>query len=361
MKNKFAHGGNIYEAMRKTGGEWLDFSANINPLGLSLEVKSAIEQAIPFIIHYPDSAGTALRQSLSEKYGIGEKNIVLGNGAVELLYVLCQLKRPRRVLIPSPAFNEYERAASAAGAKINYLPLDEKDGFKFSLEILEKNFNGEDMLFWGNPCNPTGILLTLAELEKIAAFTKSHSCYFVIDQSFIDFREDYEKYSAHCLIEKYPSVMVLHSLTKFYAIPGLRLGFASLNEDDASKMEMLKDQWNVNSLAQAAGEAALKDTDYQARSYRKTAENRQYLWSRLKEFPSLKTYEPTVNFILVRLLSGAINAVKLAEKMRSQHILIRDCSNYPALSDEYVRFAIKNKADNDRLLAALAKILEEVE
>lgn len=359
MLKQFEHGGNIYEFMRSdNNGKWLDFSANINPLGLSEKVYQAITAAMPNIIHYPDIAADELKNELEREYGLKKENIILGNGAVEILYILCNLKRPSRVLLAAPAFNEYERSARAVGAAVDYLYLTPENSFQMNSGLLEQYFSNQQIFFWGNPNNPTGTLLSYDTLEEMADFTMRRNCLFVIDQSFIDFRNDYKQYTAHQLIKKYSNVIVLHSLTKFYAIPGLRLGFASASDALIAEMELGKDQWNVNSLAQAAGVAALQDKEYQISSRRELAENLRDFCQRLQEIENIKVYTPTVNFVLVEL-TGRLTAAELRHKMAADHILIRDCSNYVGLTNKYVRFAVKTAAENEQLLQALQKHLKD--
>ncbi len=359
MKN-FAHGGDIYRAMREdNSAAWLDFSANINPLGLADSVRAAIETAVPDVVHYPDVAAAELKRELCRQYALKTENLLLGNGAVELLYLLCQLQKPRRVLIAAPSFNEYERASRAAGAAVDYLYLDETDGFSFDLERLKKAFNGQEIFFWGNPNNPTATLLSKAELARIAAYTAERDCIFVVDQSFLDFREDAALYSAHPLLKEYPNLFVLHSLTKFYALPGLRLGFASAAKGRVAKLELCKDPWNVNSLAQAAGAAALRDLAYQETSRKNLAPVMREMYRRLQSLRGIFAYAPTVNFILIRLANFLGTAAKLKQRLAKKHILIRDCANYPGLSRQYARFAVRTPDENERLLTALKEIVEE--
>lgn len=358
MSDPFEHGGNLYKIKRNSKQcQLLDFSANINPLGLSASVRQAIVAHIPAIIHYPDAEGYDLKQSIGKQYGLPIEKITLGNGAVELLYVLCHQLQPKKVLIPAPAFSEYERAARSVGAQIEYHFLSPDDGFRFDSQVFAKRLAGCDMVFIGNPNNPTGTLLTCEEIADILEAAAVSKTFVVIDESFIDFIADSEKYTAKSLLDRYDHLFVLHSLTKFYAIPGLRLGFAAANEALTAKLHLAKDPWNVNNLAQAAGIAALADENYQRLSRTYIAAESKNFYRELSKFEQFTIYQPTVNFALVDIKKTGFTAGRFKEICLREHILIRDCSNYPGLSDTYVRFAIKAAAENESLYQTLTKIL----
>lgn len=351
-QNKFIHGGNIHSFLRKTSAETkvLDFSANINPLGLSSHVKNTMLNSISDIIHYPDPECYFLKKIISEFYQINIKKIIVGNGAVELLYILCHVLKPNQALILAPSFSEYERAARAAHSEINYFYLSENDNFSFSSETLTKIFKDIDICFIGNPNNPTGNLIPTDEIEKILIAAKKENCYIVLDESFIDFLIDDTYYTARPLLDKFENLILLQSLTKFYAIPGLRLGFAAMSEHLMKKLELAKDPWNVNVLAQKAGIAGLKDIDYQIKTRQFVQKSKDSFFNKLTSISDLKVYEPTVNFILLKILNRDIEANHLKRLLMKKNILIRDCSNYPGLTHFFVRVAVKSEAENHILL-----------
>lgn len=357
---QFEHGGNLYAAARQTGGspdDYLDFSANINPLGIPGSVRQAILSAVDSIIHYPDAEATALKQAISRQYGVTADRITAGNGAVELLYLLCHALRPRRVLIPAPAFSEYERAARAAGAAIEYHFLRPGDGFAVPLEPLIDKLAAVDMLFLGNPNNPTAVLCRRQQLERLLTAARERQVTVVVDESFLDFLPDDSAYSCRPLLASYPHLFILHSLTKFYALPGLRLGFALTDPALTARLCAGKDPWNVNCLAQAAGVAALTDQDYRSRSRRLLTGAKAALYQRLSAIPGLKAYPPAVNFILLDIAATGLTAAKLCQALLKQRILVRDCSNYPGLSPYYIRVAVKRPEENQLLLQALQTVL----
>lgn len=346
---RFVHGGNVYEPTAD-GEPWLDFSANINPLGLSPRVKEAILAHIDAAIHYPDPRARELRASLAAHYDRAPGDFILGNGAAELFYLYTFVTRPKRVLLPVPAFSEYERAAHAAGAAVSYSPLEERAGFEPDLIFLAEEAQRvrADCIVLGNPNNPTG---TLVEREAIADLAKKllpSGTRLVVDESFLDFREDEARFTVRQ--ERLPNLFLVRSLTKFFAVPGLRLGFGIGSPALLQAMEAAKDVWNVNVLAQAAGVAALADTAYQQESRALVKEEKERLSAALAALHDVKVFPPSVNFILVKL--PAKRAERLVKYLRAHHILVRDCQHYPGLTRGFLRLAVRTRAENEALLAA---------
>lgn len=357
---QFEHGGNLYAAARQTGvtvNEYMDFSANINPLGLPAGVRQSLLQSLESIIHYPDTEAALLKQAISREYHVPVETITAGNGAVELLYVLCHVLRPKRVLIPVPAFSEYERAARAAQAEIDYYFLQPETGFTVDFERVIAALSSVDMVFLGNPNNPTGVLIENGQLNRLLAAAQQHRVTVVIDESFLDFLPDDSQFTCRPLLQTYPNVFILHSLTKFYALPGLRLGFALTNPELTRQLHQAKDPWNVNCLAQIAGVAALADRDYREQSRCFLAAEQNLFFQQLTELPGLKVYPPTVNFILIDCSGTGMMAAVLRKELLTHQLLVRDCSNYPGLSPYFIRVAIKQTKQNQRLLQSLRVIL----
>lgn len=356
--NKFEHGGNIHDfAAVGEMKQIIDFSANINPLGMSETTIQAIQSQIQQLIHYPDPHGRELKTAIAKEYQIPIDTITLGNGAVELLYVLSHILKPKKVLLPVPSFSEYERAAVASGATIAYFYLSPAMNFMLDWNLLLAKLKEADLLFLGNPNNPTGNLFLVDELERCIVAAKKEHCFVVIDESFIDFRSDAELYTCRHLVQKYDNLLVLQSLTKFYAIPGLRLGFAITNPQLVAQIDLGKDPWNVNHLAQKAGVAGLADSSYKKATQEFLDKEICFLYEELCKIKFLQVYRPSVNFILLNLANTNFTAITLREKLLENHILIRDCSNYPGLTNQYVRIAVKTHPDNCILLKALHKII----
>ena len=347
----FEHGGNIYQA--SPAGGWLDFSANINPLGLSPRIRQAIAGGIDGIDQYPDPQGHQLKTALSHYYRIPCESIVLGNGAAELFYIWFHTFRPQRTLIPVPSFSEYERAAMAGGSRITFLQLRPEDGFAMPWKQLTAQCAAADCLIVGNPNNPTANLLARDDMERLVWQANQTATMVLIDESFLDFRVDREQYTAMPLVSSYDNVIVFQSLTKFYAIPGLRLGFAVVPPSLARQMEGHKDVWNVNSLAQAAGTAALQDRDWQERTRRFVTAEKDWLYQELSSIKGLRVYPPTVNFILWQVTEDNISMENVIKNLRRHRILVRSCANYPGLDDHYIRTAVRTHSENKMFLQVL--------
>ena len=354
---KFEHGGNIY-SRAPHGGKWLDFSANINPLGLAPEVTQVIQENIAGIVHYPDPQAKALKTALREHYHLPEEQLLLGNGAAELFYLLVHMVRPKRVGIPVPSFGEYQRAAEAVGADIVFSPLQAAAEFAPDIDRFKQEIENVDCIFIGNPNNPTGKLLTRAQLIEYLPFLETRGIWTVVDESFLDFLPDEEAYTVRDLTSQYKHLLVVRSLTKFYAMPGLRLGFASAHPDLVQRLERGKDVWNVNSLAQAAGVAALGLKVYHKKSREFVQAEKDWLYERLCAVNGLSPIRPSVNFILVNVEETGLSSGELTARMRGQGVLVRDCANYTGLEGrQYIRVAVRSRAENEQLLKALEAVV----
>ncbi|SFT83057.1 L-threonine O-3-phosphate decarboxylase [Selenomonas sp. GACV-9] len=350
---KFEHGGNIYHA-NGAGEGWLDFSANINPAGLSPAVRAAIAASVDDVIHYPDPAAAELKAALSKRYNVAEENLVLGNGAAELFYLFLQTVRPRRVLLPVPSFSEYERAAVAARCKVNCFALSAENEFRIDWEEFMAALTVTDCIILGNPNNPTGTLLTRNELVKLLEVIKEGPQWLVVDESFLDFLLFDSRYTVRDLVEEYPHLFVVQSLTKFYALPGLRLGFGTAAPELAGRLNAGKDVWNVNLLAQKAGVAALADLDYQQQSRQQLIDEMQRFYERINGCRGIRAFKPSVNFMLLDVSGTGLTSSEFTARLRGRGILVRDCANYTGIEDDcYVRIAIRKPEENDRLLALL--------
>ena len=236
--------------------------------------------------------------------------------------------------------------------------LNEKLDFNSPMRDIIVKIKGNDIVFIGNPNNPTGTLYTVEDIELLVEHAENNGCFVVVDESFMDFIKTSEAFSALPLVKKYHNLFVLHSLTKFYAIPGLRLGFAATQKEVLKPLYQAKDPWNVNSLAQIAGSVALDDKIYQRRGRTYTRTEINYLYEELQTISKLKVYEPTVNFILVNIAKTGFTSAQFRQKLLTYNIAIRDCANYPGLDEFYVRFAVRTREENDALIDALMEILD---
>lgn len=353
---KFVHGGDIYSADSPLG-YWLDFSANINPLGLADSVKKAIMEHIDGLVHYPDPKGRALKQAIADCCGVPVESVVLGNGAAELFYVYFHAERPAEVLLPVPSFSEYERAAHCSGAAIRYFFLREEQSFHLDFAELAEAVESCRTVVLGNPNNPTGELLSREAVEDFVSCAAEQGVDVIVDESFLDFRQDKHLYTVCDLTGKYANLLVISSMTKAFAIPGIRLGYAIAGKRMVSLLEAHKDTWNVNSLAQAAGIAALSDTSYREQTLSYTGAAAEKMYRELRDFSRLMVYRPTVNFVLINIEGYGMTSEDLTAGMKHRGILVRDCSNYPGLDNRFVRVAVRSSGENSIMLEALRECL----
>lgn len=354
---KYAHGGDIYSsdlADKKT--EILDFSANINPLGLPDGVKKALVNAVDDCINYPDPFCRKLRTAIAEKLQLaeagGEKAVYCGNGAADVLFRLFQTLKPKRTLLTAPSFSDYAKAAAASGSEIDYHYLSEENNFIVDETIIdsinEKNIN---MLVLCSPNNPTGQLVSPELLRKVLQICSEKGIYLLVDECFLDFVEEGEKYSLIPQLPLYKNLIVLKAFTKTHGIPGVRLGYClSSNEELLENVRECGQDWNVSTLAQAAGIAALAEDAYIEKSLLLLKEERKFMLQCLKEM-GMKIYGSAGDFIFFY----SSYPETMDAFLRERGILIRNCSNYPGLKQGYYRVAVKKHRHNEILCKAIMR------
>jgi threonine-phosphate decarboxylase len=358
MKTYFEHGGNVFAVARALGippSEILDFSANINPLGPAPGVRDALQAAFDSLVHYPDSDCTWLRDALAHSHGVNPSSICVANGSTELIYLLPRLVPGIRALVIAPSFSEYTRALLRDDCHVEYLILESSDGFALPKDLLEKRLHdGFDLCIIGNPGNPTGRLYPLAEIRETFQLCRAAGCLLVLDEAFMDFCEEE---SAKHMASEGDGIIVLRSMTKFYAMPGLRLGYAVGSKKIIERIASIREPWSVNTPAQAAGLASLADPEYAAATRKMMATERQHLLAGLSSIPGLRPFPSAANFILVQIVHGPA-AGELAERLVGERILIRNCANFTGLDDRFFRVAVRGRGENDRLLNALAAAMK---
>ncbi len=345
---KHIHGGNIY---RNSGA--LDFSANLNPLGMPEAVREAARRGVEASEHYPDPDCTELRAAIGKAEGVDARQVICGNGAAELIFLLAQAKRPKKALLTAPAFAEYEQALSAGGCECRFYQLLPERGFRMGEDYLEALTEDLDMAFLCNPNNPTGLLTERALLTKVLERCREKGILLVLDECFLDFLEDKASYAMGGSLAG-GGLFLLKAFTKTYACAGLRLGYG-LCADEAllDGMNELRQPWSVSLPAQMAGVAALSQTDFVKESVRYVREEREWLKRRLADLP-LILYGGSANYLFFYCGEKELSGALLREG-----ILIRDCSNYRGLGPGYYRAAVRTREENEKLLAALEKIFEE--
>ena len=344
------HGGNLRQLALAAGTEdVLDFSANLNPLGPPEWLRAVISAHVSALAHYPDPDCTALVEAAAERYGVDAQEVICGNGSAEIFSVLPRVLGRRRAVVPVPAYVDYARSAALGGMCVEPLVMGEETGFQLDFTALEKRLCAQAAVFIGRPNNPTGHVCDAAQLRSLAV--RHPGTLFVVDEAFGDFVEGFESLTR----ERPANVVVLLSLTKAFAIPGLRLGCAVADAALAARVRELLPPWSVNTLAQAVGVAALRDADYLQRTRAFVREQRGALAAELAALPGLHVYPGEADFLLVRT---AADAPALAARLLREGVAIRLCTNFEGLDARFFRVAVRTAEENARLCDALRRVLE---
>jgi threonine-phosphate decarboxylase len=365
LLERYGHGGDLMTAAELYGrSSFIDFSSNLFPYGPPLEIGARFrewiaEDGFPLIARYPDPAARKLAKLIACMHGVHEENVLVGNGAAELFDLLVQIRRPRRVGVIEPAFREYADCAKKRGIPVESLVTRRENGFLPDEWEAIRLVNRTDLVFVGSPNNPTGHLVPTSILESMAEEAGRSGSLLVVDEAFLDFVENGETVSMIRRLDHFPGLVVVRSLTKFYALAGLRLGYLVAVAATVKELKRIKTPWSVNGLAQAVGEVILEQ------SVREPFARRVFEWLKVERLRladglsalGLEVFPGQANYLLVRLSpSSGKTAPWLQEELGRRGILIRDCSMYPGLDEHYFRLAVRKPEEN----AVLLKIMEEV-
>ncbi len=352
------HGGDIYRVMEEYSlkrEEIIDFSANINPLGPPEGVLEMLRGSLEELVHYPEPRGRSLCKKLALGHGIKEDQVILGNGAVHLIYPLFQmLKRDyQRAIIVEPTFFEYRLALQSSGIQIQSHILKEERDFSLHLPSLMRLWKRKDLIILCNPNNPTGGVIPREILQEILSHLEKRESLLFMDEAFMDFLSPDE--SLIQSRESFHRLFILRSLTKFYSLPGLRMGYGI---GDTKIIQRLKERippWSMNHLAQKAALWSLDDSNFQAKTCSFIREEREYMVESLKELP-VKVFPSKSNFLLVKLESTQVESSELIRALLARGIMIRDSSSFVGLKEGFFRLAIRSREENKALLAGLKDI-----
>jgi len=343
--------------MAKKVEEILDYSANISPLGTPESVKKAIRASLDKLVHYPDPDSIELRQELALYLDIAMENIIVGNGSVELIYLLAKMIRPQKALLLHPTFSEYEFAVTSEGGEIKLLELKAENGFKINKEEVIEALDDVQMAFLCNPNNPTGCLTLKEDILAIVEAAAQKKVMMIVDEAFLDFVQGGENISVLQAVQDFDNLFILRSLTKFFALPGLRIGCGISNEKVLKKMNSLREPWTVNSLAQAAAVEALRDEEYAQEVKKVIWAEKDFLYQELGKIPGLSPYPPSVNYIFLDIRETGLTSTQIQQAMAPKGILVRNCNSYPYLGENYLRVAVRTHQENEQLLEGLKSVL----
>lgn len=367
-QNLSEHGGNIYRIAEEIGiaeSRLIDFSASINPLGISEKVKDVIKRELNSLVNYPDPDTKMLRHKIAEYHDIDPETIICGNGSTELIYLIPRALKSGMALIPAPTFSEYERACRlSAELRVESYELTEENSFKiksdeFISAITTLSFNSKlqtlnsKLAFLCNPNNPTGHLLKRDEVLAIAEAARKMKCYLVVDEAFIDF---VPKESVIQDVQENPYLIVLRSMTKFYALTGLRIGFSVFHKDVISKIRQFKEPWTVNNLAQKAAITSLEDDGYSKQTFEVMKKEKIFMEQSFGKM-GIQFFPSAINYYLLKIPpTPPLPKWGIINNLREKGILVRDCSNFRGLGSSYIRVAVKSRGDNEMLLRELSDI-----
>jgi threonine-phosphate decarboxylase len=362
VRREDVHGGNIFAAARIHGGavsRLIDFSACINALGPSKHALHAARGALRLCAHYPDLDCHVLVEKLAAHWNLDSGNFLIGNGSTELIHLLPHALSIRHAIIVGPSFSEYSRAVSLARAQVTHLRAARKNKYwppvkQILRAIRESRRNGMDALFLCNPNSPTGQVIQANEVLEIVEAAADRGIWTVVDEAFIEYCQNQSVLAAAPRKER---LIVLRSFTKFYALPGLRIGYLVGSLEAVGRVRRHQPPWSVNTVAQAAACAALEDGRHAERSLEFMQNERKYLSQSLSGVPGLSVFASETNFLLIELPSS-LPATRVTQILCRQRLLVRDCSSMAGLNKCTIRIAIRTRPQNQQLVAALRRILK---
>ena len=333
----------------------VSFSANVNPLGISPQLRQTLAERLDVITGYPDREYASLRRCIAEYVHSDPENILVGNGSTELISLFIQIEHPKKALILGPTYSEYEREVFLGGGATHYDPLKEEDDFRLNLSDFTSHLNESiDLLVICNPNNPTSSSITREEMRQILDLCKQYDIFVMTDETYVEFAENVDDITSVPLTHYYNNIIILRSTAKFFAAPGLRLGYAVTgNRDLIKSINTRKNPWTINSLAVIAGELMFSDVSYMQATRTLIAKEREAVYHFLQEQPDFKPYPPSANFILAKILRPDLTSQDLFERAIRKGMMIRDCSTFPFLNQKYIRFCFMLPEDNRRLMQCL--------
>ena len=364
-KRRFiSHGGDIWGFSRKYNiplEEVLEFSGPINFLGPSPKAMEAVKQNAKLIKFYPDPNPVEFKKEIAKYVGCGiqEKNVLLGNGSIELIYLITEiLPRGHKAVIPVPSFSEYEKATLRVSGDPIFVQLP--NDFSLDLDKIKKAVTNETKIMCiCNPHSPSGRLYSKVELLELVNFCDKKDIIFSIDENYIEFDDKSLSNTLAGVVKDYENLFVIRSVTKFYGMAGIRFGYALAAGNLIDKLESMRLPWSINGLACQVTMAAINDTQFIENTKQTIAKNRQTLTQNLSEIPGLYVYPSVTNFILVKILNRKISSTMLKETLAKERILIRDCCTFMGMDNSHFRITIRSEKDNQQLVEKIRKVLNE--
>jgi threonine-phosphate decarboxylase len=355
----YFHGGNVWEISEKYNipvDKLVDFSISTNPLGAPETALESIRQHLNLIKHYPDPDHEWLLEVLAKSAGVEPNNMIVGNGSTELIYLFNEvfLENGYEAVIPVPSFSEYKAAIERFGGSIVFLKCDASKIFQLNIEELEKTISKKTrIIFLCNPNSPTGGLYEKEDLLRIIRFAAERNVLVFLDEDYIDFVDDAKRYSMAEYVNEYNNLFVLRSLTKFFGLGGIRIGFGIGSPELVEILKNIRMPWSVNSLAMFATAAAVKDTEFIKNSRLLVSQSRKEMLKMFKSIPWLKVYPSETNFLLIQIMRDDLTSTQLRELLAKKGLLIRDCKDFDGLDNRFFRVTVRRPEENKKLIEQL--------
>ncbi|MEG0904543.1 MAG: histidinol-phosphate transaminase [Lachnospiraceae bacterium] len=339
--------------------EIISFSANVNPLGISSKFRESLVENIDRVNTYPDRNYSTLRSELGAYCHTLAEHIIVGSGATELISMFIHGIHPQKSMILNPTYSEYGRELELIGSEVTSFLMDIKQDFRPDIgQLCNALDDSYDLLILCNPNNPTGTLFYRNDLILLLEHCKRHHIYIMIDETYVEFVEEVDAITAIPLTMQYDDLFVLRGVSKFFAAPGLRFGYGITgSEAILSYIEQVRIPWSVHALAAYAAGAMFSDVEYITGTKKFINGERDRLYGILKQESELYIYKPTANFILIRILKEGMTAADFFEHAIREGLLLRDCTSFPGLGSNHIRFCFCHPDENDRLVRNIQECL----
>ncbi len=344
------HGGDLITYEKYYDGDLIDFSSNINPLGPPKGLYEELIKGFPTLTSYPDIKYRHLKSSIAKYLKCPIENVVVGNGAVDIINNFISIFP--RIMVLLPSFLEYEQRALAYDKEI--IRLNYKEDFTLDLEAIEKNIRPGDLLILGNPNNPTGLRIHKDILIKLYGIIRKKNGYLLLDEAFYEFCP--KNYDSIEIFKEYSfdNVGIIRAATKFFGLPGIRLGYGCISEKPIREYEKMELPWSVNALADIAGRYIFECKDYIEESRAYIEKEREFLLKELGVIDGIKAFNTHTNYILIKLLKW--NEEYIFNFFLKRGLVIRKCSSFNGLDDSYIRVAIKDRKSNEKLIKTFIEL-----
>ena len=341
----------------------VSFAANVNPLGISDRLKRELGSHTDCIERYPDREYTGLREVIASYCGTKREHVIVGNGSSELISDVIRLKKGMKAVIIAPAYSEYERNVKLVGGTVSYFRLKEEDNFELDTDGLLKALSEEyDVLIMCNPVNPTSSAIKSTDMKRILDRCIECHIIVIVDETYIEFSDEQSQIEAIPLSDEYENLFIIRSVSKFFASPGLRLGYAVTGSSHiAGLIDEKRDPWSVSSLAEEAGKIMFTDTEYMERTRAYMSAERSRVCGKLEQLSScgLKFYRPRANFVLCHIEDDRTDAAALFEACIKEKMMIRNCASFKFLDSKYFRFCFMKEEEDDRLIELIQEVMSK--